>query len=61
MARPGMIDASNNGQAGQAGKTTFAFPFTLSYSAVMCGGFQGGPQLDPPDVERRQSLGQLYV
>ena len=27
-------------------------------SAVMYGGFQGGPQLDPPDAERRQFLGQ---
>ena len=25
----------------------------------MYGRFQGGPQLDPPDAERRQSLGQL--
>ena len=24
----------------------------------MYGGFQGGPQLGPPDAERRQSLGQ---
>ena len=28
-------------------------------SVVMYGGFQGGPQLGPHDVERRQSLGQL--
>ena len=28
-------------------------------SAVMYGGFQGGPQLGPPDAERLQSLGQL--
>ena len=28
-------------------------------SAVMYGGFQGGPQLGLPDAERRQSLGQL--
>ena len=28
-------------------------------SAVMYGGFQGGPQLGPPDAERHQSLGQL--
>ena len=30
-------------------------------SAVMYGGFQGGPQLGPHDAERRQSLGQLHV
>ena len=35
-------------------------PVTTDYiSAVMYGGFQGGPQLGPPDAERRQSLGQL--
>ena len=28
-------------------------------SAVMRGIFQGGPQLGPPDTERRKSLGQL--
>ena len=28
-------------------------------SAVMYGEFQGGPQLGPPEAERRQSLGQL--
>ena len=34
--------------------------FSIAYdSAVMCGGFQGGPQLGPPDAERRQSLEQL--
>ena len=31
----------------------------LKNSAVMYGGFQGGPQLGPHDAERRQSLGQL--
>ena len=40
-------------------KTLFPFPFTLNDSAVMYGGFQGGPQLGPPDAERRQSLEQL--
>ena len=29
------------------------------HSTVTYGGFQGGPQLGPPDAERRQSLGQL--
>ena len=27
----------------------------------MYGGFQGGPQLGPPDAERRQSLGQQML
>ena len=31
----------------------------LNDTAVMYGEFQGGPQLAPPDAERRQSLGQL--
>ena len=30
-------------------------------SALMYGGFQGGPQLGPPDAERRQSLGQQML
>ena len=34
-------------------------PLAGDDSAVMCGGFQGGPQLDPHDAERRKSLGQL--
>ena len=31
----------------------------VHHSTVTYGGFQGGPQLGPPDAERRQSLGQL--
>ena len=27
----------------------------------MYGGFQGGPQLGPPDAERRQSLGEQML
>ena len=37
----------------------FSSPSTLNDSAVMYGGFQRGPQLVPPDAERRQSFGQL--
>ena len=42
---------------------SFRYPLKpLQYdSAEMYGGFQGGPQLVPPDAERRQSLGQLEV
>ena len=40
-------------------KTIFPIPFTLNDTAVMYRGFQEGPQMGPPDAERRQSLGQL--
>ena len=29
--------------------------------SLMYGGFQGGPQLGPPDAERRESLGQQIL
>ena len=41
-------------------KTVFRFPFTLNDSAVMYGGFQGGPQLGSPLMPRDASLSDSY-
>ena len=37
------------------------FISTVYTVRLVYGGFQGGPQLGPPDAERRQSLGQQML
>ena len=45
-----------------SGEPNWGPPWNPMYiTALMYGGFHGGPQLGPPDAERRQSLGQQML